>query len=81
MRGTSQATPEPLMEAQWHKAEEEIARLRAQNAELLEALKEIETICNESAAECRKRMGTRIGNSLVVARATIKRAEEATHAT
>lgn len=43
---------------------EDAARLRA-------ALTEIETICVESPADCRKRMGTRVGNSLVTARAAL----------
>lgn len=43
----------------------------------LSALREIETICNESVAACRKRMGTRAGNSLVTARKAIKNIESA----
>lgn len=35
---------------------------------LVEALREIETINDESAGDCRRRMGTRRGNSIVVAR-------------
>ena len=36
------------------------------------ALREIETICVESAGDCRKRMGTRVGNTIVVARAALE---------
>lgn len=43
--------------------------------EMLCALLEIEKICSESNSECRKRMGTRAGNSLVVARAAIVKAK------
>ncbi len=42
--------------------------------DMLNALREIETICTESAADCRKRMGTRVGNALVTARAAISKA-------
>jgi len=42
--------------------------------ELLIALREIETIFTESAGDCRKRMGTRVGNVLVTARAAIAKA-------
>ena len=42
---------------------------------LIEALKLIETICTESAGDCRKRMGTRVGNALVTARAALAKAE------
>jgi len=58
----------------------EIERLRAVVAaapDLLAALHEIETIINESAGECRKRMGTRLGNIFVTARAAIAKAEGA----
>lgn len=44
-------------------------------AELYGALQEIETICNESAGDCRRRMGTRVGNSLVTARNAIAKVE------
>jgi hypothetical protein len=44
---------------------------------MLVALKEIETICNEDNAACRRRMGTRAGNSLVTARAAIAQAKAA----
>ncbi len=40
-------------------------------AKLNAALIEIETICTESASACRKRMGTRVGNALVTARAAM----------
>lgn len=43
----------------------------------LAALREIEAICTESVADCRKRMGTRVGNSLVTARDAIRRAAAA----
>lgn len=46
--------------------------LESQNAELRAALEAIETICTESAGNCRKRMGTRVGNILVAARAALK---------
>lgn len=39
---------------------------------LVEALKEIHTICTESAGACRKRMGTRWGNSLVEAQKALR---------
>ena len=44
----------------------------ARIAELEAALKLIEIINDESASDCRKRMGTRRGNSLVAARAALK---------
>jgi len=50
-------------------------RMELELNELAEALREIEVICTESAADCRKRMGTRVGNALVVARAAISKAE------
>ncbi len=50
------------------------ARLIAAAPELLEALREIEIICTESAGDCRKRMGTRVVNTLVTARAAIAKA-------
>lgn len=40
----------------------------------IEALREIETICTESPPACRLRMGTRVGNILVIARKTLKAA-------
>jgi len=43
---------------------------------LVKALEEIETICTESAGDCRKRMGTRVGNALVAARAALAFARE-----
>lgn len=47
----------------------------ADKAEILAAaLREIEIICTESAADCRKRMGTRVGNILVAARAALSKA-------
>lgn len=42
--------------------------------DLLAALIEIETICTESASDCRKRMGTRVGNTLVAAHAALAKA-------
>jgi hypothetical protein len=42
------------------------------------ALREIETICTESAGDCRKRMGTRVGNVLVAARAALAPVREVT---
>ena len=51
------------------------SRIEAQAAriEALEAaLREIETICVESAGDCRKRMGTRVGNTIVAARAALE---------
>jgi hypothetical protein len=50
------------------------AALIAAAPDMLAALREIETICNESVGDCRKRMGTRAGNSLVTARAAIAKA-------
>jgi hypothetical protein len=50
------------------------AGLIAAAPDMLAALREIETICTESAGDCRKRMGTRVGNSLVAARAAIRKA-------
>jgi Lar family restriction alleviation protein len=48
------------------------ARAReAAHDKMVEALREIETICTESAGDCRKRMGTRVGNALVTARAAL----------
>jgi hypothetical protein len=40
--------------------------------DLREVLSEIETICTESSGACRKRMGTRVGNVLVTARAALR---------
>jgi len=51
--------------------------LTAANAVLIAALREVETIITESAADCRKRMGTRVGNTLVVVRAALKAAKGA----
>ena len=43
-----------------------------ERAEAMEAaIREIETICTESAGACRKRMGTRVGNVLVTAQAAL----------
>jgi hypothetical protein len=39
---------------------------------LVNALREIETICTESQSACRKRMGTRVGNCLVTARKVLE---------
>jgi hypothetical protein len=44
----------------------EVDALRAHNRTMLEALREVETICSESVGDCRRRMGTRQGNSLGV---------------
>jgi hypothetical protein len=49
-------------------------RVREAAPVMLAALDEIVLICNESAADCRARMGTRVGNVLVVARAAIAQA-------
>lgn len=51
------------------KRDEVIARLSG-------ALQEVEKICSESIADCRKRMGTRAGNSSVVAHAALVFARE-----
>ena len=45
---------------------------RARIEQLEAALREIETICIESAGDCRKRMGTRVGNTIVVVRAALE---------
>lgn len=50
--------------------------LEAHNAELRAALEGIETICTESTGDCRKRMGTRVGNALVAARAALAKGRE-----
>lgn len=63
-----------MLQAQ-HKQERELERLRALNADLLAALREVVTINEESAGDCRRRMGTRRGNSIVTARAAIAKAE------
>lgn len=42
-------------------------------AALVAALREVEVICTESAAACRKRMGTRVGNALVVVRSALSK--------
>lgn len=49
----------------------EAERLAARNLELERAMREIETICTESASALRKRMGTRVGNVLTIARAAL----------
>jgi hypothetical protein len=51
------------------------ARLIAAAPQLLAALREIIAINEESDGACRKRMGTRRGNSIVAARAAIALAE------
>lgn len=51
------------------------AALATAAPDLLESLMEIELICTESSADCRKRMGTRVGNALVTARAAIAKAK------
>jgi hypothetical protein len=48
--------------------------LRPTHAALRAALREIIVINEESAGDCRKRMGTRRGNSIVAARAALKTA-------
>jgi len=50
-------------------------QLAEQRAELLEALREIDVICTESRSDLRKRMGTRVGNALVVAREAIAKVQ------
>lgn len=66
----------PLLQRGMHPADaKSISALVEERAELIAALREIKTICTESAAACRKRMGTRVGNVLVVARAAIKKAK------
>lgn len=52
-----------------------IAHRYSVHAALVAALREIETICTESAGDCRKRMGTRAGNASVVARAALAACE------
>jgi hypothetical protein len=44
------------------------------HAALVAALEEVETICTESAADCRNRMGTRVGNALATVRTALLRA-------
>lgn len=56
-------------------ASEAARRAPDPTADLLAALREIETICTESAADCRKRMGTRVGNILAATRAALSKAE------
>jgi hypothetical protein len=51
------------------------ARLIAAAPDLLAALQAIETICTESPADCRKRMGTRVGNTLVAVRAALAKVQ------
>ena len=48
-----------------------IKRLKDRIEALEKALREIETICTESAGDCRKRMGTRVGNTIVAVRAAL----------
>jgi len=50
------------------------AQLSAYDA-IVTALREIETICTESAGACRKRMGTRAGNALSIARAALHKVQ------
>ena len=52
-------------------AESRASALAAEVERLRGALGEIEIICTESAADCRKRMGTRVGNCLATARAAL----------
>lgn len=40
---------------------------------LVAALQEVEAICTESAGDCRRRMGTRVGNALAVVRFVLSR--------
>ena len=65
------AAPYAQVNAWLSAAIDERDSMRARNARLMEALREVETICTESAADCRKRMGTRPGNCIVVARAAL----------
>lgn len=51
------------------------AKLIAAAPDMAEALRLIEIICTESAHDCRKRMGTRAGNTLVAARAALAKAD------
>lgn len=53
-----------------------LLKIADERKELVEALREIETICTESASDCRKRMGTRVGNSLAAARALLRKLGE-----
>ena len=48
----------------------------AKIAAAVKALEEIEAICTESAGDCRRRMGTRVGNALVTARTTLSSLKE-----
>jgi hypothetical protein len=51
----------------------DLSAAQARIKELEGALLEIEAICTESAGDCRKRMGTRVGNSPVIVRAALKK--------
>lgn len=42
------------------------------DTELIAALREIEIICTESAGDCRRRMGTRVGNILTLTRKVLR---------
>lgn len=51
-------------------------RLEAAAPAMYEALEEILAICTESASDCRKRMGTRPGNCIAVAREALASARK-----
>jgi hypothetical protein len=64
------------MSEQTNAVTDAVVLLVKKNADLVEALELIVTICTESAGDCRKRMGTRVGNTLVTALAALKLAKE-----
>ena len=68
---TGRADPDPVSFEESERRNEENGLIEV----LLAALVEIEAINDESARACRKRMGTRRENTLVVARAAIAKAK------
>jgi hypothetical protein len=58
----------------WTSPSKADAALMAAGPDLIAALREIETICTEDASDCRKRMGTRVGNCIATVRAALAKA-------